>query len=126
MLLIPTRHRRLVALPQLTELGPVEVETTYNREGVQQILDAQNTFGGSPQARIVSRRIDGSRALYVVLRYTSLRVTSGQLAPDISRRIGWSVRWLAMFNRVVSCDALIIDEPGSPSNLNVILNPEAS
>lgn len=126
MLLIPTRHRRLVPLPQLTALGPVEVSTTFNREGVRGILDAQHHFGGSAQARIVSRRVDGRRSVFVVLRYTSMRVTSGELPPEIAEGIGWRVRMLALTNRVVSCDASIVDRPDSESDLAVILNPKLS
>ncbi|RFA08345.1 hypothetical protein B7R54_03215 [Subtercola boreus] len=121
-MLLKRRHHQLVRLRELDDLGPLLISTGDSRDRVRAIADAQATFGGAAQARIVSRRFEGRRSLYVVLRYTSSRVTIGTLDPVVSRKIAWRVRILALNNRVVTCPASIDADRHSPTYLDVWLN----
>ncbi|MBM7473379.1 hypothetical protein [Subtercola frigoramans] len=117
------RRRKLVELPELVERGPILVKTVDDIDGVKRIAELQQTFGDNIRARIVPGVIGGRKVLHVVLRYTSYRAVAGELDDRLTKDIGRRVRWLALWNRVPSCDALIDTDPDSPNHLNVWLNP---
>ena len=117
------RRRRLVSLPELVDRGPILVRTVDDREGVQRMAELQATFGDNVRARIVPGVVDGKKSLLVVLRYTSYRAVAGPLDAGLTKEVGRRVRWLAIWNRVPSCDALIETDASSPNYLDVWLNP---
>ena len=117
------RHRTLVSLPELVDEGPILIRSLDDREGVRRIAELQATFGDNVRARIVPAKVDGHRVLQVVLRYTSYRAVAGELDADLARRLGSRIRWLALWNRVPGCDALIDNDPASAHYLDVWLNP---
>lgn len=117
------RRRKLVTLQELAVHGPVLVKSAGDVEGVKHIAELQQTFGDNVRARIVPGRVDGRKTMLVVLRYTSYRAVAGELDARLTRQIGRRVRWLALWNRVPSCDALIETDVDSPNYLNVWLNP---
>ena len=117
------RRRKLVVLPELAERGPILVKTVDDIDGVMRIAELQQTFGDTIRARIVPGVVGRRRVLHVVLRYTSYRAVAGELDDRLTKEIGRRVRWLALWNRVPSCDALIDTDADSPNYLSVWLNP---
>jgi hypothetical protein len=105
-------------------LGPYVIRPDQNLDALEDMARAQAAFGGKIRARILPERVDGRRALTVMVLYTSSRARIATLDNAIARPIQTKVRWLWLVGRVVSCEASINAIPDLPSYLEVTLYPD--
>lgn len=104
-------------------LGPVLIKPTHDLDQLAEIADTQNRFGGDANARIMTDRIDGRKALVIVVKLGQHRAIISQITPEIAaaiRPIAWRLR---LPGRAIKCLARVDADPHSPTHLDVWLNP---
>ena len=117
------RHRRSVSLPELEALSPLTVKTTQNQSQVKEIAESQAAFGGVVRARVKYEKVQRQSQLSVIILYTASRVRIGALDNQLAAPLMRKTRWLALLNRVATCEAVIDNDPASSAYLDVTLTP---
>ncbi|GGF41192.1 hypothetical protein GCM10011399_37370 [Subtercola lobariae] len=102
--------------------GPVFVPISNDHGHVLGIVDALESFGGHPYARIYRDRLGPRRTTVVSLRFGMYRAKIGKLLPEVAARVRVPVFWNSLRNRAISVPARIETDPTSPECLGVWSN----